>query len=164
MAIEYIDVLVEKVSNTLKAIDIGNNVASALIENKKMLAMSKGVELIIEGDLKGLKVPVEDTDMCVILANLLNNAVEGVLETGKEEKKVHVKIARIKQFQIIKIENECVLSELSKDSLISKKGAGHGYGLKNVRETAEKYGGVLDYYVKDGVFTATVTFDDQYAC
>ena len=120
-----------------------NNVSIwlAVLESKRKLAAKKGIVLdyaVESGDYSS----ISDLDLCVILGNLLDNAVE-----AEEKASIKEICARVKNaFGIIYIyvENYICCSVLENGGVeISSKESPyeHGYGLKSVRELVEKYNG-----------------------
>ena len=110
------------------------------------------------------KFPVDfflcDTDLCIILSNLLKNAVEALWHLPDEaEKQIYLSLHSDAEYVTILIENtskpypEETLSQLSTTKPDTSR---HGFGLKNVQEVVDRYGGKLDLRYQDGTFTACV--------
>jgi len=102
---------------------------------------------------------ISDADMITMLSNLLDNALRAVKDT--EDKLIIVRIYSENEgyFHIIKIENHFTGTILNTDSgfISTKKEKGiHGIGIKSVENTAEKYGGYLECFVEDKLFTAVL--------
>ena len=71
---------------------------------------------------------------------------------------VRLKIRRIQQMLVIKVENSAQTPEVEDEMLRSRKaGALHGWGLKSAQTAAERYDGLVRTEYADGVFTAVVT-------
>ncbi len=47
------------------------------------------------------------------------------------------------------------------DSTKNTSGQAHGYGIKNIKATAEKYSGILKNEYKDGMFTSSVMISEN---
>lgn len=97
---------------------------------------------------------VEDMDFCVLLGNLLENAIDACKSLPKEERKVTLKTAQTTRHVIVlTISNpykEPLLIRSGK--LFSSKHTGEGQGLKSVQLIVEKYNGYLEINVKNQVF------------
>ena len=70
----------EEMGGNLTAADVsshtGNTIADAIIADKKRKASEAGAELVVSGVISGVEfTPV---DLCKILANILDNAIEAV--------------------------------------------------------------------------------------
>jgi sensor histidine kinase regulating citrate/malate metabolism len=101
----------------------------------------------IKPDLK-ISIPpalnVEAVDIVTILGNLLDNALDAVAKV--EEKVLKLDISFDKGGLFIKLENSFdgeVKYSKEQQILTSKNEDGHGYGLKNIRQSVEKYNGYM---------------------
>ena len=84
-------------------------------------------------------------DMCVVLSNALQNA----LESSKSQAKSHIVISSSVKDRIFiaKIKNRIAAKvDINEDGLVNstKDASGHGYGLKNIRNIARKYNGDIE--------------------
>lgn len=101
-----------------------------------------------------------DTDLCIILSNLLKNAVEALWRLPEEtEKRLSLSLHAHAEYVTILIENtsgtypEGTLSQLP---TTKTDAAHHGFGLKNVQSVVDRYDGKLDLQYQNGIFTACV--------
>ena len=103
-------------------------------------------------------LPVPDADLCSVLSNLLENAMEASLRTAPEKRKVQVS-ARLHSgnMVLLSVENTYDGEVREKNGVfLSSKRPGEGIGLQAVRHTAEKSGGYVRFHYGNGVFTANV--------
>ena len=103
-------------------------------------------------------LPVPDTDVCSVLSNLLENAMEASLRTAPEKRKVQVS-ARLRSgnMLLLSVENSYDGEVNEKNGVfLSSKRPGEGIGLQAVRHTAEKNGGYCRFLYGDGVFCANI--------
>ena len=106
------------------------------------------------------KINIKDVDLCSLLMNLINNAVE-YLERNKNvtERKIKVELYVVDHVFMAKMSNH-ILPEHKESALTLKTSKQnknlHGYGSKIVARIVEKYNGAVDYVVKDGEFTVNV--------
>lgn len=156
----------------------GNDIVDAILNHAHVQAKKNGIHMDINAEYPK-DCTISSDDICVILFNLLDNAMEAsmkcakVLNKGKATKfedstnqhenesnslMISVTIRKIHEFLIIKIQNP--YSNLPKKrfglftSSKSNK-AHHGIGLKNVKEIVEKYHGSLEFEAGDNKFTTT---------
>lgn len=103
---------------------------------------------------------LSDTDLCIILSNLLKNVVEALWRLPDEaEKKIYLSLHAYTEYATILIENTSEPYPEGTLSLLptTKPGTSrHGFGLKNVQEVVDRYDGKLDLRYQDGTFTAYV--------
>ena len=101
------------------------------------------------------KMKIDELPLCRIIANLLDNAIEGVQRSSGEEKFVYISI--IQNNKKLRI---CVMKasdEVDADKLKTKKtGYGHGIGVSSVREAVDQLDGILSFNWENGIFTADI--------
>lgn len=137
--------------------ETGNLALDALVNYKYATATAKDINMKCL-----LEVPaelfVEGTDLCIILENLLNNALEAVQNMPESERTISLSVQLIKGILIITVENP-FQGEILRDSrgkLRSSKVGDHGIGLLSVERTAEKYDGELSISYEAGTFRVSV--------
>lgn len=115
-------------------------------------------------DIKGkcpVKLDLEDTDICTIFSNLLQNAVEEITENNIENAHIIIEIYKGKQYVEYRIKNS-LYSEIKENSSnnlpISHKynKKNHGIGMLNVMNAIERNHGKFDWYKEDGYFCVSV--------
>lgn len=103
---------------------------------------------------------IEPVDLCTILTNLLDNAIEGAeKEQEYSERQINITIRRIHQFILIRISNRSISSPVIENGRLvttKKDKQHHGWGMKSVISTAEKYNGTVEYSYEDFMFTVSV--------
>lgn len=97
---------------------------------------------------------ISQMDFCTIFSNLLNNAFESANKC--EEKFVTVVLKKMQTNLFIEIINSVVEPPfINNGKLISsKKEKNHGFGINNVKECLEKYGGNLSFNIENKTFIA----------
>ena len=129
----------------------GNMIADAIIADKKTGAMSRGIKLKSTGKIEGPEI--SPVDMCKILANLLDNAIEAsskdeLKDIGEENKEIDLQFKKTDNFFMISVTNPCHKAPRTKDGKIvtSKEDSkNHGFGLQNIESAASNYGGEVNY-------------------
>lgn len=105
-------------------------------------------------------INADDTDICSLLTNILDNAVEACGNINKENRFINFKIHQKAKFLYIGCTNSCDSNQLrySGGKLISIKNNPykHGYGLKIIKEIAEKYNGAFNTEAHGNQFSAKV--------
>lgn len=124
----------------------GNHVLDTLLTSKNLNCIKKGITLTCVANgtlLNGMDV----MDICTIFGNALDNAIEYVQQIDDREKRlIHVSLFSQKGFIMMRFENyyegrlklEEGLPETTK-----KDKHNHGYGLKSIRYSVQKYGGAV---------------------
>lgn len=101
--------------------------------------------------------PVSDVDMCVIIGNLLDNAVEENKKLPVEERFIRIYIGQKNTQVYLAFTNAAGKKQDKRGSLfLSSKGESHGFGLARVESIVKKYGGLFSADSEDGGFTAEI--------
>ena len=137
----------------------GNGVLDTVLTSKSMYCNNHGITLTSVAD--GSLLEFMDTmDICSIFGNALDNAIESVIKIADKEKRlIHVSVSRQKAFLMIRVENYFEGNlEYAKGQLEStkKEKAFHGYGIKSIRYTVNKYDGAVDIDAKDNWFNLRI--------
>ena len=140
---EDMDDMAEKMSFPCST---NNPVVDILVGNKLGIAKSMG----IDADCS-LLLPypcgIRDIDMCIVLSNALDNAIQAVKSPDAGiEKYIHVSGRIQGDFLMVEIEN----------SFHGKGAFKKGTGLSNVNAVAEKYGGAMSIETQENVFVLHV--------
>lgn len=161
---DYVDSISEPISQLPDVIWSGVDLVDAILNHALAQADAMDIPMDINVEFPN-DCSIAPDDMCVILFNLLDNALENTkIVPGKSQFTtnnpiVTVAIRKIEQFLMIKVQNPCTEVRKKRFGKFFSTKANpmyHGIGLENVRQTAEKYGGNLETTVSDGFFTAAV--------
>ena len=102
---------------------------------------------------------VSDYDLVTILANILENAVNGCMET-EGARRVEISIGSKGSKLVMVCKNTCIPDILFENDL-PKNRERDGIGVESILSTAEKYGGVVDFSVSDGIFVCRVVLSNR---
>ena len=135
----------------------GNLAADSILLYYQDAAKALGAPLEINLSL-GHKTPLTDPDLCVILGNLLENAVDAQRYLPMESRFIRITAKGDLSSLVLAVDNrfDGTLSEENGEYLSRKEGEGHGLGLASVRAVCEKYGGVLQLETDNDLFMAGV--------
>lgn len=153
----YFSELSDKVTSTVRYVDCGNSTINAIIVAEQ--GRVSGAEASLECRIV---VPPElgigDVDMCSLLMNLINNAVEYLERNpGLEDRKICLEISLAGKTLLVKVTNS--LAEADRERALGLETSKpdkrwHGYGTRVVRSIAEKYGGSVVFEEHNGRFVA----------
>ena len=154
----YLQLLEEDLEHVNQMIETGNVNLDAVLNSKLSYAQMKGIEVNYTASCPE-EVAVSDIDLCALLGNLLDNAVEScekVKERG-EEPFIRIYIGVLKQQLYISVSNSTVEVVRKMDQeYISQKRGNHGHGLKRINLVVDKYDGYLNRKNEPGVFVTEV--------
>lgn len=159
----YLEEISEDVKVSEGVVVSGNGMIDAILNTKTKLAAVENIQVDISCDLIA-ETKILEKDMCTILANLYDNAIEACRRVA-DDAWIEIKIARNKGMLILKFRNKFSgkLKKVGKRFLSEKKEKNqHGFGLESVRKTVEKYDGNLEVFGEEQIFTACVTFYDAF--
>ena len=114
-------------------IHTGNAVLDVLLREKIGYAEQNQIAVSCHASLPP-NLPVDDMDLCIIVSNTLDNAIQACAKTRECEPKIDITIKVRRQFLLIEITNTAppmVTTTL-------------GIGLKNVVRSVEKYQGTME--------------------
>lgn len=94
---------------------------------------------------------IADIDLCIILANALENAYHAV--SGISDPFLRIKLSNTTDQFFIKIDNKCLSGITFQDGMPVSTISGHGYGTRSIVAIVKKYNGIYSFEETDGVFT-----------
>ena len=134
-----------------------NRAADGVVGYYCALAKREQIPFSVQLDLPEC-LPVDEINLCLVLSNLLENALEASLRTAPARRRIELTAyLHGNSLALIQVENtyDGVIRE--KDGVfLSSKRKGDGVGLQSVRHIAEKSGGVSTVTYQDGLFCAKV--------
>ena len=155
---EYISQISEPMKELMLKSFTGNDIIDVIISSKKQKAEQLGIKVSIDAEFPS-NTGIRTNDICTILGNLMDNAMEGSKNT--ENARICLKICRVHQFIVIQISNS-----ISKQPQIDEKigrlitdkedKSRHGWGMQSVKTTLEKYNGTMKYQFNETQFKITV--------
>nr|WP_297706034.1 sensor histidine kinase [uncultured Butyrivibrio sp.] len=152
---EWIDSLEQELESYSPELETGNSVLDTLIAGKMMNCRANNIKItcVADGDILDF---MHVADICTIFGNALDNAIESVtLLEDPEKRLIHLSISQKKGFILIQINNYCENTITMKNGFpVTTKAdsSNHGFGLKSIRYTVEKYHGTLNFDLKDNWF------------
>ncbi|MCM1244918.1 MAG: GHKL domain-containing protein [Roseburia sp.] len=102
--------------------------------------------------------PLEEIDLCIIMGNALDNAIEECSRLNQpSEKFVEIQAGMSGHFFLLKIKNGTHLQKIQETYVSKKRKTGmRGIGLSNIRDTVLKYNGVADLETENGIFSISI--------
>lgn len=138
-------------------IKTGNVRIDAVLNSKLGVVKARGIPVNAKA-IVPKELPVSEVDLCVILGNLLDNAIEACEKEDQEEKRfIRVYIDILKEQLYIYVANSMTneIRKLGGNYLTTKQG-GHGFGLLRMDKIVERYQGYLNRQHEEGVFVTEI--------
>lgn len=154
---EYLNKLDEDLATVDTVVKTGNAMADAILNSKISLAKSKGINVKVDAHVP-VKLKMSELDLCVILGNLFDNAIEASLPLPENERLIRVYMVMKNTQLYISFTNFTASKKQTKEANIFKttKGDGHGFGLVRIDSIIEKLDGYLSRNSEDGAFTTEI--------
>lgn len=155
---EYLLNLNHDLTSVDTVIKTGNVMIDAILNSKLSLIKSKKIDV----NAKAVVPPelnISEIDLCIMIGNLLDNAMEACLHQPDEENRfIRVFIGMLKGQLYVSVSNS-VGSEIKKSGKIylsTKNSKTHGFGLMRIDKIAAKYEGFVNRQNEDGVFATEI--------
>lgn len=153
---DYLDRLEEDLDAIRALVETGNVSVDAILNAKLSLVLKKGIALSFKAVVPQ-NLTVSDIDLCVILGNLIDNAVESCEKVEEDQRFLRLYIGVLKQQLYLSISNATSETVRKIDAAyISTKRGNHGHGLKRIDRVVEKYGGYVNRQNEPGVFATEI--------
>ena len=160
--LHYLGEYKEEVENTARQRFCANPVIDNVMAVYGSQAHREGIEteFVITTDSDA---GIGAVDMVAILANLMENAIHGCQESGKEHTWIRVQMGMKAGKLLIVVENTCREEITFKDGLPNQPGFRHrkGIGISSIVRSVEKYGGDMDFRSENGRFISRIIIGRQ---
>ncbi|MDE6911772.1 MAG: GHKL domain-containing protein [Lachnospiraceae bacterium] len=152
----YLDALEHDLDDINLLFNTGNINADAILNSKISLAVKKGIQV----DYKAVvpkALAVSDIDLCVVLGNLIDNAVEACEKVAPEKQFIRLYIGILQKQLYVSVSNATneVVRKFDEEYITTKRG-NHGHGLKRINNIVDKYGGFINRKNEPGVFVTEI--------
>ena len=142
----------------------GNPVLDILLTAKSMECQEKQIRMTSVAD-GHLLDHLSTREICTLVGTALDNAIESVEKLpDSEQRLIHLVVARQKSFLWIRVENTydgAFRADGTLPKTTKTDARYHGYGLKSIYDTAEKYGGTAEISTQEKRFTLKVLLPVQ---
>jgi len=152
----YLDSLEEDLDNIRALAETGNVSLDAILNAKLSLVLKKEIALNFKAEVPQ-SLTVSDIDLCVILGNLIDNAVESCEKVTEGSRFLRLYIGVFRKQLYLSVTNATAEAVRKIDAAyISSKRGNHGHGLKRIDRVVEKYGGYINRQNEPGVFATEI--------
>lgn len=132
----------------------GRVMVDAILNGKINIASQNDIVVNAKAKIPD-KTPLTDVDLCVIIGNLLDNAIEENKSLPVSDRFIRIYIGQKNTQFYLAFTNAAGKKRVRKGALFaSAKGLNHGFGLMRVESIVKKYGGLFSADSEDGGFTA----------
>ena len=153
----YLDLLDDDLTTVDTVIKTGNPMTDAILNSKISLAKSKNIKVVADAHIP-VKLKMSELDLCCIIGNLFDNAIEASLSLPEEARMIRVYMDMKGTQLYISFTNFTATKKLAKvgSRFQTTKGDGHGFGLVRIDSIIERLDGYLSRNSEDGAFTTEI--------
>ncbi|MEE0295243.1 MAG: GHKL domain-containing protein [Eubacterium sp.] len=159
---EWLDAMEDDIRGFESVTNTGNKVLDTIIAGKIMHGQKYDIKFtcVIDGKLLDF---MHVTDICTIFGNAIDNAIENVVMIKDVEKRIiHATVSAKNKFVLIQFQNYCEVKpnedkrgvRLFVSSKADKRN--HGFGLKSIQYTVDKYDGTMKVGMNKDWFELTI--------
>lgn len=151
----YLEKIEKSVQIYSAIVRTGNEILDTILTEKSLICENSGIHIncVADGSLLAFMNPV---DLYTLFGNALDNAIEAVRKLESKEKRViDIMLYERQSFLMLQIVNPMCGEVKFEDGLpltTKAKNGYHGYGMKSMLHTIQKYKGHLTTEVKNGCF------------
>ncbi len=151
----YLSELAEDLNTVDTVIKTGNVMADAILNSKLQSAEKLNVALNVKANIPE-KLLLSDVELCAVMGNLLDNAIEACVSLSENERFMRIYIGQLKGQFYMSVQNSAgKVKKLGGEYLSTKEGE-HGYGLFRIDRVAKKYSGYVNRQNEEGVFATEI--------
>lgn len=153
---EYLRQLNDDLTNVDTVLKTGRVMVDAILNGKISLAAQNNIPVNVKAKIpENLKM--NDVDLCVVIGNLLDNAIEENKRLVEDQRFIRIYIGTKNTYLYIAVTNAAGRKRGRLGShFLSVKGSGHGFGLSRVEAIVKKQDGFFSADSEDGGFTAEI--------
>lgn len=154
----YLDQLDEDINQVDTVIKTGNVMVDAILNSKISVARARQITVEAKATVPQ-QLSIAEVDLCVILGNLLDNAIEACMrieEEGQRFIRIYVDVLQGQLYLYVLNATAGKLKRQGDTYRSTKVSREHGYGLMRMDRVVEKYHGYLDRQDEEGVFATEV--------
>ena len=153
----YLDRLDTDLGTVDLAVKTGNAMADAILNSKISLAKSRDIPVQVDARIP-VKLKMSELDLCCIIGNLFDNAIEASLALPPEERLIRVYMDMKGTQLYLSFTNFTAGGKREKQGgrFLTTKGEGHGFGLVRIDAIVERLEGYLSRNSEDGAFTTEI--------
>ena len=156
---QYLNKLDADLTSVDTVIKTGNVMVDAILNSKLSLAAARSISVNAKAAVPG-QLSISEIDLCVIIGNLLDNAMEACLKLPDPAGRfIRVYIGRHKSMLYISVANSAHARPEKRGGryFSTKNSPSHGFGLMRIDRITAKCGGFVNRQSEEGVFATEVT-------
>ena len=153
----YLKELAADLNTVDTVLKTGNRMTDVILNSKISLARSKDIMVKADAHVP-VALSIKEIDLCIIIGNLFDNAIEACMQLPKEDRLIRVYMDMKNTQLYMSFTNTTALNKQQKvgKRFLTTKGAGHGYGLVRIDTIVDRCQGFISRNSEDGAFTTEI--------
>ncbi len=156
---KYISEMLDGISKISKrTYDVGNEIINTVL-NYYLIPLKETRSIKVKGFICD-ELNISMRDLCIISSNIIKNAVDVLEKCPDNTGEIKVEVKQGESFLVIMVKNTIINQNIILEDSIpvtTKNNNGmHGFGIKNIISTVEKYNGEYNYRIENGYYIAEV--------
>lgn len=163
---KYVSEILDKLNAVRSYVETGNPLLNHILNDKLEICRQEGID--VKADIgKAAFEKMKGIDFSAVFSNAVDNAIEASRKENRKE--IVISVYEKKGYDVISVKNRISKSvldenpELRSTKNIGEGGVGldggavtdgekHGFGVNQIKEIVESYGGLTDFYEEDSFF------------
>ena len=144
---EYVSSIKDNYQNDAVVIETGNSSLDGLLTSKWQIARHKNIDLSVCVDCSDTDF-IKPIDIFTIFGNALDNAIEAADKADDNNRLIRMRSRRVQNMIVVRIENgyNGIINKENGQLKTTKKDSDlHGIGMASIKESLNKYNGVISY-------------------
>lgn len=155
---QYLNQLDTDLTQVDTVLKTGNIMVDAILNSKLSLIKAQGITVNAKAVVPK-QLLIAETDLCVLIGNLLDNALEACQRQREDEERfIRLFIGILRQQLYISVSNSVGADLRKRDGayLSVKRSPSHGFGLMRIDRITDKYKGYVNRQNEEGVFATEI--------
>lgn len=157
---KYVSEILDKLNAVRSYVETGNPLLNHILNDKLEICRQEGID--VKADIgKCAFEKMKGIDFSAVFSNAVDNAIEASRKENRRE--IVISVYEKKGYDVISVKNRVTESVLAKnpelrstknisEGGVATDGEKHGFGVNQIKEIIESYGGLTDFYEEDGFF------------
>ena len=133
----------------------GNNAVDSIVNIKGSLAQTYNIEFICKVNII-TSIKVDELELCRIIGNSLDNAIEGCQRAGTPHKHIWISLTEEREKLFLVITNTSDKVDTAVLSSTKKEKGLHGIGMSSIKSSVERLEGLMNYSYENGIFKLNI--------
>ena len=139
----------------------GNHTVDSIVNIKGSLAQTYGIKFICKANII-TSIKADELELCRIIGNCLDNAIEGCLRCDVLHKHIWISITEEQEKLFLVITNTSNKVDASVLSSTKKEKGLHGIGVSSIKSSVDRLGGLLKFDYENGIFKVNIMVQNCY--